>query len=100
MPKNKKKIASEIGDYISASGIPPCSWYVGVAENARDALFRAHGVIKDDDLWIYRTAKSSHVAHQGRDRLIRKLKTEGLRDAVDGDPRMVYAYRMAAHTEP
>ena len=100
MPKSKKMIADEIRDYIDSSGTPPSSWYVGIAENARDALFRTHGVFKDGDLWIYRTGKSSHVAHQARDVLSRKLETQGSRDAIDGDPRMVYAYRMAAHTDP
>lgn len=100
MPKGKKKIVDEIGEYIFGSGSPPSYWYVGVAENARDALFSVHNVSKENDLWIYRTAKSSHVAHQARDLLTSEFETEGSTEASEGDSRMVFAYRMAAHTEP
>ena len=100
MPKGKNRIVKEIREYIMGSGSAPAYWYVGVAEDAREALFRTHNVLKDEDLWIYRTAKSSHVSHQARDRLTSDLETAGSTDAVDGDPRMVYAYRMGAHTEP
>jgi len=100
MPKSKSRIVSEVREYIMESGSAPSYWYVGIAENARDALFRVHHVIKGEDLWIYRTARSSHVAHQARDVLISELGVEGSHEAVDGDPRMVYSYRTAAHTEP
>lgn len=100
MPKGKKKIVDEVKEYIVGTGSPFSYWYVGVAENARDALFDAHGVSKESDLWIYRTARSSKIAHQIRDQFTSALGAEGSKEAAPGDPKMVYAYRMAAHTDP
>jgi len=100
MPKTKKKIIDEIKEYVGATGSPFSYWYIGVADRATEALFRGHGVNQDGDLWIFRTATSAGVAHGVRDELTNEFGMEGSHEAVDGDPRMVYAYRMAAHTDP
>jgi len=100
MPKGKKQIIEEIRDYIVGSGSPSSYWYIGVSERAGEALFEKHGVTKEGDLWIYRTARSAKIAHQVRDHFTSELGLEGSTAAAPGDPRIVYAYRMAAQTEP
>ena len=100
MPKSKRKIIDDIKEYVGATGSPFAYWYIGVAERATDALFRTHGVNREGDLWIFKTARSSSVAHAVRDKFTNEFGMEGSHDAAAGDPTMVYAYRMAAHTEP
>jgi hypothetical protein len=100
MPKTRKPIVREIQRYMDGIEGLYEDWYVGIAEDARDALFGDHRVDKEGDLWIYRTATSSRVAHGIRDFFTTELGADGVADAVDGDPRMVYAYRKAGHTEP
>lgn len=100
MPKTRKTIVREIQRYMDGVEGLYEEWYVGVGENAREALFDAHRVEKSGDLWIYRTATSARVAHGVRDFFTSELGVEGATEAAGGDPRMVYAYRKASHTEP
>ena len=92
MPKARKQIISEIRQYMDGAPGTYSDWYVGVAENARQALFREHDVDKETDLWIYRTARSVRVAHAIRDFLRSTLGTQGSTEAGDADAKMVYAY--------
>ncbi len=100
MPKTRKPIIREIQRYIDGIEGLYEDWYVGITENARDALFVEHRVKKEGDLWIYRTATTSRVAHGIRDFFTAELGADGAIDAADGDPKIVYAYRKSEHTEP
>lgn len=100
MPKARKPIVREIQRYIDGVEGLYEDWFVGIAADAKDALFVRHRVLEEGDLWIYRTASTSRVAHSVRDFFTAELGTDGSKEARDGDPRMVYAYRKSEHTEP
>lgn len=100
MPKSRKPIIREIQTYIDGVEGMYGDWFVGVADSAREALFDRHGVLEEGDLWIYRTATTSRVAHAVRDFFTAELGADGSNEARDGEPTMVYAYRKSEHTDP
>jgi hypothetical protein len=100
VPKSRKQIVDEIGQYIVRKGGDRSDWYVDVTDRASDALSRRHGLGEPSDVWIYRTATSARVAHAVRDHFTGELGTDGGTEARPATHKKVYAYRKAPHTDP
>jgi len=100
MAKSEEEIKSDIKAYIQKSGSGYGAWYVGISKDARDRLFRGHGVHEKGDLWIWRQAQSSTVARNIEAYFVNTLDTDGAPGGGDKDADYVYAYKKAAHTTP
>ncbi len=105
MAKSEGQIKREIKDYIDERRSPypslrTRSWYVGISEDPEGRLFNDHGVDKESDPWIYRTAKTSAAARRIERYFVETLGTDGGPGGGDLDTRAVYAYKKQAHTDP
>jgi hypothetical protein len=107
MAKSEEEIESDIKAYIQRSGSGYRAWYVGISKDARDRLFRGHGVhekgdwwIFQGDSWIFRRAQSSTAARNIEAYFVNTLDTNGAPGGGDKDADYVYAYKKAAHTTP
>ena len=93
-------IIDVIKNHIRESGYGYSSWYVGIARDAKDALFSRHGVREKNDWYIARPAGSSRAARQIETYFVNVLGTAGGPGGGDYSTDMVYAYKMSNHTNP
>lgn len=100
MAKSEEEIRAEIKGHIDRKGGPYSSWYVGIAEDARDRLFDGHGVDDKNDLWIFDTASSADAARRIEDYFVNELGTDGGTGGGGKDTDKVYAYKKKSHTSP
>ena len=57
-----QQIKFEFLTYIKEFDINPRAWRIGVAEDARQALFVENGVHEVDDIWLWKPALSAAAA--------------------------------------
>ena len=74
-------------------------WYVGIATDAKDRLFKGHNVSKDQDQWAHSKADTEEIA--------RSVEKHFLDAGCDGGPgggdagsKFVYVYLKSRRTEP
>lgn len=94
----KQQITLEIKAYIDAQHTVYSNWYVGITNDAEKRLFSEHGVDKDKDYWIFRTADSNADARSIEDYFINQLRTDGGSGGGDYSSTKVYAYLKNSHT--
>lgn len=99
MSYSADQIITDINGYMQLHGGSNPSWYVGIAADARDRLFKGHGVVEEGGVWIYRRALSTAVARQ--------VEKAYLDAGCDGGPGggdeltvYVYAYRKTPSSRP
>lgn len=99
MENRKQEIIKEIKEHIASRGGSYADWYVGIATDPQERLFKDHKVNKDTDKWIRRLADSEKQAREIEDYFVNTLKTDG---GTGGgiNPTSVYAYRKNSHTDP
>jgi hypothetical protein len=99
MASSKQEIIDKIAAHIADRGGSYSDWYVGITENAKRRLFEEHGVEKEKDKYISRTATSSSLA-----RLVEKyfldLGCDGGSGGGDDDADIIYAYKKSSRTDP
>ena len=100
MTKSKQEIINDIEGHIQRAGGGYRSWYVGISKDARDRLFRGHGVKEKGNWWICSRASSAQVAREIEDFFVNTLGTDGRAGGGDETADIVYAYKKAAHTNP
>ncbi len=93
---DEKSTVSKIKTHIQKRGGVFKSWFVGTGTHARRELHR-HGVKRKGNCWILVRARSASMAEDIRSHL---AETFGLltQNGPPGD--YVYAYKMAANTNP
>jgi hypothetical protein len=89
---------NEIKKHMDKSGYPYHQWYVGIAKDARDALFNRHGVRERGDWWIFRKATTTQQARDIESYFLNTLRTAGGSGGGDNFTTMVYAYKIGSHT--
>ncbi len=89
-------IKSEIENHI---GKDYSSWYVGIAQNASDRLFKDHNVNKEKGSWIYRKAESRAIAERIEKYFIDKHGTQGHPGGGSDETTFVYAYKIEDYTK-
>lgn len=75
------------------------NWYVGLADQPKQALFERHRVRDAEDPWLYKQLLTNRAARTVQDYFIGHLRTAGappMEQSEDVD--CVYLYRIAAHT--
>jgi hypothetical protein len=75
------------------------NWYVGLADQPKEALFDLHGVRNAEDPWLYKQLLTNRAACTVQNYFIEHLKTAGV-PAIEQseDVDCVYLYKIAAHT--
>lgn len=101
MAKSKEVIIQEIMDHMKNSSpkdTPYKKFYIGIAADATDRLFKGHSVDREKDIWIYRIASSDNVA--------REIEKHFLDKGFDGGPgggdegtKQVYCFLQNSHTK-
>ena len=93
------EIAFDLRGFIEEHARAPHQWYVGLAADAEEKLFKHHKVKRHRDSWIYRMADSPEVA--------RTIQENFLKLGCDGEPRpdepkasVVYVYLKSRETTP
>ena len=99
MANSKQEIINEIAAHIADLGGSYSEWYVGITENAKRRIFEEHGVEKDKDKYIWRTASSSSVA-RAIEKYFLDLGCDGGGGGGEYDAVIVYAYKKSARTDP
>jgi hypothetical protein len=97
---SRDEIIREISDYMEQQGGFPSDWYVGVAEDARNALFEDHNVDWQRGRWIYQPAESFLEAEEISEHFLIVVGTDGEDGNGDFAARQVYAYRKSFRTTP
>jgi hypothetical protein len=99
MIKDEPTIRSDIENYIDRKGETYSSWYVGIAEDARDRLFREHNVDEKNGSWIYRNAASRTIAERITKYFVNQLGTKGNPGDGNDATTSVYAYKISYNTK-
>ena len=98
MAKTRAEIVADIEDHIEDRGGPFSKWYVGIAADARDRLFKDHSVKEEGDVWVYRRVASSAEARKIEKYFIDTKGTQGGPGGGDESSVFVYAYKIKSHT--
>jgi len=99
MIKDEPTIRSDIESYIDRKGETYSSWYVGIAEDARDRLFKDHNVDEKNGSWIYRNAASRTIAERIEKYFVNQLGTKGNPGGSNDATTSVYAYKISYNTK-
>lgn len=91
-------VVRRVEAHIQEEGGPPWAWYVGVAARPGPRLFAVHGVVEDQDWWIWEDAESALLA-RAVSRYFHELGCQG-ELTWDEAATCVYAFRTAVHTSP
>ena len=86
------EVYNRIVAFITNSGIPFPSWYVGIASKPRDRLFIEHLVSETEGIWIIKDARLEEIARDVEESLIETHGTQGRPGRGKGSPTYVYAY--------
>lgn len=97
---SKEEIIREISTYMEEQGGFPNDWYVGIAEDAREALFNNHHVDWERGRWLFQPADSSCEAKGIEEHFLIIVGTDGGNSDGNGAARQVYAYRKSYRTTP
>lgn len=96
MAKDEETIKTEIENHI---GSGYSSWYVGIAKDPRDRLFKDHNVDEKNGRWIYRDAGSRTVAERIEKYFIDEHGTQGNPGGGSDATTVVYAYKVTDSTK-
>ena len=99
MANSKETIKKEFKEYYQKHGKGTNNWYIGIAENARERLFKKHNVDEKNGVWIYDRAISSEIAREIEDELIKELNTKGDQGGGSDKTDYVYAYKITGPTK-
>jgi hypothetical protein len=91
-------IINDIINHSNKEGSPKSPWYVGIASNPEDRLFKDHNVLKEGGWWIYRNAGSESSARKIEQFLIERYGFSGGSGGGDSATQHVYAYRKTNST--
>ena len=97
--EKEKKIASEIVTYVEKEGSNKSSWYLGIASNPKDRLFKDHNV-SENGWWIYSDAETHVSARNIENYLLNSYGFDGGTGGGDYTTKFVYAYRKTHTTNP
>jgi hypothetical protein len=97
MAKSKSEIMDDITSFIGRNGGNPKEWYVGIAADPKDQLFKTHG-FKKGDYGLFRQAPSELQAGE----IAEYFVGQGAKGAfgVKAGLEFVYAYKLNEHTKP
>lgn len=87
----------EIEKRIHRSGKSYHDWYVGVADNAQERLFKGHNVNKSKGAWLYRNTGSALTA-RGIEAIFVKKGCKCGDTRKEHNPCSVYVYKMTPTT--
>lgn len=91
------QVVSDIDTYIRSAGRPYSAWYIGIACDPRDRLFRAHNVAEGAGHWIYRDA-STATAARAIEKMFLNAGCKGGPCGGDHNTTFVYAYLITPTT--
>lgn len=94
----KNNIKKEIKDYVQSCATGSLGWYIGIATDPRQRLFKDHNVNENTDAWIYKKATTCEIARDAEIELIEELKTKGDCGGGSNTTVYVYAYRITPST--
>lgn len=94
---NINQIAANIDAHIRKCGGGYPSWYVGIATDPRERLFRGHNVDEKNGAWIYKDAGNDTNARAIEDHFIKK-GCKGGDGGGSTTSRYVYAYKITSTT--
>lgn len=96
---DEETIKSDIENYIAKNGGVYSTWYVGIAQNAPDRLFKDRNVKENGGAWIWRPAASRTIAERIEKYLIETHGTQGNPGGGSDATTSVYAYRIENYTK-
>lgn len=96
-----QQIKFEILAYIKEFGAQFGDWYIGIAENPKQALFVDHKVDPEKDIWMYRQTVSFAACQTIQRYFIETLGTDG-EPANSGMEQKdcIYLFRKSENTRP
>jgi len=94
---SEEAIRKAFDDYIKGFGGNYKLWYVGIAENARDRLFKDHKVKQQGGAWILDDAGSRAIAER-IEKYFQGLGAQGNPGGGSDKTRWVYAYKIEPYT--
>ena len=97
LERDEGVITAAIKNHIDTNGGNYPAWYVGIARNPIERLFKDHNVDKARGIWIYRDAGSRAVAERIEMTFIR-LGIKGNPGGGSEDTTWVYAYKIEPYT--
>ncbi len=74
-------------------------WYVGIATDPKDRLFKDHNVDKSQDQWAYSKADTEEIARSVEKRFL-DAGCDGGPGGGDTGSKLVYVYLKSGRTEP
>ncbi|HJM88098.1 MAG TPA: hypothetical protein QF624_00545 [Dehalococcoidia bacterium] len=95
----RDSIVRDINEYLQQRGGSYRTWYVGIASDPEDRLFRDHSVSKDNGSWIIRWADSAADARQVEASYV-SAGTDGGTGGGSATTKAVYAYQKTSTTRP
>jgi len=93
-----KTVIKRIETYMSKFDGDYSDWYVGIAKDLDEELFKLHRV-EENGIWISFGADTDEIAKKVEEYLLDK-KTDGNPVKLEEDVRVVYVYKKNAQTNP
>jgi len=97
MANTKQEIINDFSNYFK--GITYSSCYIGITSDINNRLFGDHGVSRENDHWIYRTASSNTIAREIEKHFL-DAGMDGGTGGGDKTSNIVYAYQKTRSTNP
>jgi len=95
--RSKNLIAQEVAAHIREQGGLLANWYVGIASDVNQRLFRDHNVPRDNHWYIYRKAVNDQDARE-IEKYFLDQGCKGGSGGGDDSCSFVYAYLITAIT--
>jgi len=99
MAKDEATIKTEIKNHIDTNGGNYSGWYVGIAQEPRERLFKDHNVDEKKGVWIFINAGSKNAAERIEKYFVEQLETKGNPGGGTEDTTFVYAYKVESYTK-
>ncbi len=93
-----KTVSKRIETYMSKFEGDYTDWYVGIAKDLDEELFKSHRV-EENGVWISFGADTDEIAKKVESYLLDK-KTDGNPVKLEEDVRIVYVYKKNSQTNP
>ncbi len=96
-----QQIKFEIFQYIKEFESSFEDWYVGIASDPREQMFKIHYVDSKTDIWLYKQAISFLACKTVQKYFLENLKTDGVLVTNGGeDMDCVYLFKKSLKTSP
>jgi len=97
MTAKQAQVVNDIASYVAKNGGQYSEWYVGIAADPKNRLFKDHAVSQPSGQWIYDYCATSAEAREVEQHFFSK-GAKGGPGGGDNTTKAIYAYKITNST--